>query len=316
MSAPLLEVRDLTVHFPVASATGGRGLLTAVDRVTFDLHAGETFGLVGESGCGKTTLGRALLRLVPIAAGAIRFSGVDVRAAAGAELKTLRRRMQLLFQDPWGSLDPRQRVGAIVAEGIELHQLAHGDDVTRRVLRLLERVSLPVGIAQRWPHELSGGQRQRVGIARALAVEPQLLVCDEAVAALDVSVQAQVIDLLLELRERDGLAYLFISHDLALVGALSHRIAVMHLGELVELGPAADLLARPRHPFTQALLDSAAARRGARGGFPLRGEPPSPIEPPPGCHFHPRCARAVASCSQLPPAERSDGAGWSWRCIL
>lgn len=311
MSGTLLEVRDLTVRYGAA-----RGALPAVDRVSFDLAEGETLGLVGESGCGKSTLARALVGLAPIAAGTIRFAGIDVRSARGESLRTLRRSIQLVFQDPYGSLDPRQRVGAIVAEGIEIHRLARAEAVRERVARQLVRVGLSPDCADRWPHELSGGQRQRVGIARALAVEPRLLLCDEAVAALDVSIRGGILDLLLDLRERDGLAYLFISHDLAEVAAMSRRIAVMQLGELVEIGPARELLAAPRHPLTRAMLASAAVARGeAPAAPPLTGEPPSPSAPPSGCRFHPRCPLARPDCSRDAPPERATADGWRWRCV-
>jgi ABC-type glutathione transport system ATPase component len=240
MSA-LLEVRDLVVRYPVERDLLGRPrrFLVAVDRVSLDLAAGETLGLVGASGCGKSTLGRALLRLVAVAGGTVRFDGADVLAARGAAAKALCREMQPLFQDPWSSLDPRQRVGDAVAEGLRLHDLLRGAPLRRRVDELLEQVGLAPALASALPQELSGGQRQRVGIARALAVEPRFLVCDEPVSALDLSVQAQVVNLLLELRERRGLSYLFISHDLALVAAVSHRVVAMEAGRLVERAAAA-----------------------------------------------------------------------------
>ena len=315
MSRPLLEVRDLTVRY--GSVHGAdRGGAPAVDRVSFDLAVGETLGLVGESGCGKSSLARALVGLAPIAAGTIRFDGVDVRAARGAARRALRRSIQLVFQDPLGSLDPRHRVGAIVAEGIEIHRLAHGAAARERVARLLLRVGLPAECADRWPHELSGGQRQRVGIARALAVEPRLLLCDEAVAALDASVRGGILDLLLDLRERDRLTDLFLAHDLAEVAAMSGRLAVMQLGELVEVGPARELLAAPRHPLTRALVASAALARGERPLTPpLSGEPPSPSAPPSGCRFHPRCPVARPECGRLAPPERETADGWRWRCV-
>jgi peptide/nickel transport system ATP-binding protein len=320
LSAPLLEVRELRVHFPLRRGLfgGARGRVHAVDGVSFSIAEGETLGLVGESGCGKTTLGRALLRLVEPTAGSVRFAGRDVLAAGRAELKALRRSMQIVFQDPWSSLNPRMTAGSIVAEGLEIHRLARGSGKTRRVAELLEQVGLPADAAQRHPHEFSGGQRQRIGIARALAVGPRFVVCDEAVSALDLSVQAQVVNLLLELRERHGLSYLFISHDLAVVRAVSHRVAVMHLGEIVEVGPADEVLARPRHPYTQALL--AAVPRAIRDGEPPRllveGEPPSPIEPPPGCRFHPRCPLARAECRAALPPTRTAGPGHEYRCVL
>jgi oligopeptide/dipeptide ABC transporter ATP-binding protein len=319
-AASLLEVRDLQVRFPVRRGLlgGVTGHVRAVDGVSFDLEPGETLGLVGESGCGKTTLGRAILKLVEPTSGSVKFDGVDVLRARGAVLKSLRRAMQIVFQDPWSSLNPRMTVEAIVGEGLEIHGLARGAAKRARVAELLEQVGLPADAALRHPHEFSGGQRQRIGIARALAVGPRFIVCDEAVSALDVSVQAQVVNLLLDLRERHRLSYLFISHDLAVVRAVSHRVAVMHLGEIVEIGPADEVLARPRHPYTQALL--AAVPDPARdGGRPprlvLRGDPPSAIDPPPGCRFHPRCPVAERVCRFEPPPVHEGVPGHSWRCI-
>ncbi len=318
--APLLEVRELRVHFPLRGGLFGRarGIVRAVDGVSFSIAAGETLGLVGESGCGKTTLGRAVLKLVGVTSGSVRFEGQDVLAARGAKLLGIRRAMQVVFQDPWSSLNPRMTAGAIVAEGIEIHRLARAAEKQRRVAALLEQVGLPADAAGRLPHEFSGGQRQRIAVARALAVEPRFVVCDEAVSSLDVSVQAQILNLLLELRERRGLAYLFISHDLAVVRTMSRRVAVMHLGEIVEIGPADEVLARPRHPYTQALL--AAVPRPRSDGEPprlaLQGEPPSPIDPPSGCRFHPRCPLARAECRAAPPPVRTAAPDHEYRCIL
>jgi oligopeptide/dipeptide ABC transporter ATP-binding protein len=290
--------------------------VTAVDRVSFEIAEGETLGLVGESGCGKSTLARALTGLAPIAAGTVRFGGVDLLQARGKERLAMRRAIQLVFQDPLQSLNPRQRIGAIVAEGIEIHRLAEGAAVRERVARLLARVGLPSDCADRWPHQLSGGQRQRVGVARALSVEPRLLLCDEAVASLDLSVRAGVLDLLLDLRERDGLSCLFISHDLALVAAMSQRLAVMHLGELVEVGPTDAVMAAPRHPLTRALAAAAAALRGEPPeSAPLTGEPPAPSSPPSGCRFHPRCPVARPECRAAAPPERTTPDGRRWRCV-
>jgi len=319
-SPPLLQVRDLTVHFPVRRGVFGRvrGQVRAVDGVRLYVAAGETLGLVGESGCGKTTLGRAILRLVEPTGGTITFDGADVRALRGAPLRALRRRMQIVFQDPWSSLDPRMSVGAIVGEGLVVHGLARGKELEERVARLLATVGLPPDAAARRPDEFSGGQRQRIGIARALAVAPDFIVCDEAVAALDVSVQAQVLNLLVELRERHGIAYLFISHDLAIVRHVSRRVAVMYLGEIVETGSAEQVLRGARHPYTQALLRAVpAARPGeARARIVLAGEPPSPIAPPSGCRFHPRCPFAQPECRAAKPAEREVEPGHFVSCIL
>jgi peptide/nickel transport system ATP-binding protein len=319
-ATPLLEARDLTVRFPVRAGLFGRAReeVHAVDSVSLSIAPGETLGLVGESGCGKTTLGRALLRLVEPTSGSIRFEGVDVRALDSARLRALRRRMQIVFQDPWSSLNPRMTIGAVIGEGLIVHKIAAGRELERRVAELLEFVGLPPDAASRYPHEFSGGQRQRIGIARALAVGPSLVVCDEAVASLDVSVQAQVLNLLIDLRERHRLAYLFISHDLAIVRHLSRRVAVMYLGEIVETGSADEVLARPRHPYTQALLAAVpSARPGeARARLVLQGEPPSPLRPPPGCRFHPRCPFAKAECRAAPPPAREFEPGHLVRCIL
>jgi oligopeptide/dipeptide ABC transporter ATP-binding protein len=293
VNAPLLQVRDLTVHFERPGGPLGlrRVTVPAVDGVSLDVARGETLGLVGESGCGKTTLARAILRLIKATAGTVHFDGVDVLAQEPRALRSLRRRMQIVFQDPYGSLNPRLPVGSAVREGLEIHRLARGAEADRRVAQLLEEVGLAAEIAACYPHELSGGQRQRVAIARALAVGPDLLVCDEPVSALDVSVQAQVLNLLADLQRHRGLAYLFISHDLAVVRHLAPRVAVMYLGRVVESGSADTILRGPRHPYTQALLSAVpAAEPGARRPrIVLQGEPPAPERPPAGCPFHPRC---------------------------
>ncbi len=312
MSAPLLAVEGLVKHY----RTGGwfRGPappVRAVDGVSFTLARGETLGLVGESGCGKTTVGRTLLRLQAPTAGRATFDGTDLFALEGAALRAMRRRLQLVFQDPYGSLNPRLTVGASVAEGLEIHGLARGAEARARVGRLLEEVGLDPAYASRYPHEFSGGQRQRIGIARALAVEPELVVCDEPVSALDVSVQAQVLNLLQDLQRRRGLAYLFIAHDLAVVRQVADRVAVMYLGRIVESGPAEAVLQRPRHPYTVALRSAVPEPDPARprGRIVLAGDPPSPSAPPPGCPFHPRCfhpardARCRTERPELRPVE-------------
>ena len=309
----LLEVRGLVKHFPLrrrmlARADGGR--VRAVDGVSFWLRRGETLGLVGESGCGKTTTSRAILRLIEPTAGEIRFRGEDVRAMDGEALRAFRRRAQIVFQDPFGSLNPRLTVGAMLDEVLRVHRLG-GDREgrRRRVAELLERVGLRAEHVDRYPHEFSGGQRQRLGIARSLAVEPELLVLDEPVSALDVSVRAQVVNLLEDLQNELELTYLIIAHDLALVEHVSDRVAVMYLGRIVESAPAADLYRTPRHPYTRALL-SAVPRPDPSvthaGRIVLAGDVPSPVSPPPGCPFHPRCphpGKDVECAQSEPPLE-------------
>ncbi|MFI5235412.1 MAG: ABC transporter ATP-binding protein [Gemmatimonadales bacterium] len=287
---PLLEVEGLVKHFPQGGLFGRRPPVRAVDGVSFTVNEGETLALVGESGSGKSTLGRTLLRLIEPTAGTAKFEGRDLFALDAADLRTARRRLQIVFQDPYSSLDPRMTLGRSIAEGIEIHHLAEGKEIDRRVAALLEEVGLDPSYAARYPHECSGGQRQRVGIARALAVEPRFIVLDEPVSALDVSVQAQVMNLLGDLQRRRGLSYLFIAHDLAVVRQLAHRVAVMYLGRLVEVGPAEEVLAHPRHPYTQALIAAVPEPDPAvRPHLAIPGEPPSPSAPPPGCAFHPRC---------------------------
>ena len=307
---PLLQVDGLSKHYPVRQGLFGRigATVRAVEDVSFTLAAGETLALVGESGCGKTTTGRALLRLVEPTAGHILFNGVEVRAQHGEALRQLRRHMQMVFQDPYSSLNPRMTIGAAIREGLLVHHLAEGAAADRRVAQLLEEVGLRAEYAQRFPHEFSGGQRQRIGIARALAVEPTLLVCDEPVSALDVSVQAQVINLLQDLQRDRGLSYLFIAHDLAVVAHIADRVAVMYLGRIVELAPRASLFGAPRMPYTQALLSAVPVPDPTvrRRRLVLAGEPPSPTHPPMGCAFHPRCPHPAkdAACTQrVPPLE-------------
>jgi oligopeptide/dipeptide ABC transporter ATP-binding protein len=289
---PLLAVRDLVKHY-TAGGIFARGAppVRAVDGVSFDVGRGETLALVGESGCGKSSVGRTVLRLQEPTGGEARFEDVDVFGLDRTALRRLRRRMQIIFQDPYGSLNPRMTVGAAIAEGIEIHRLATGPEVGRRVGALLEEVGLDPGYGRRYPHEFSGGQRQRIGIARALAVEPSFIVCDEPVSALDVSVQAQVLNLLADLQRDRGLSYLFIAHDLAVVRQIAQRAAVMYLGRIVEAGPTEALLAAPRHPYTVALLSAVPepdpSRRRSR--IVLSGDLPSPSNPPPGCPFHTRC---------------------------
>ncbi len=313
MTAPaLLQVDGLTVHIRRRSGLfGARETVQAVTDVSLAIAPGATLGLVGESGCGKTTLARAILRLTPVTAGRVLLGGDDVLAAPPAALRALRRRMQIVFQDPHASLNPRLTCGRAVREGIEIHRLAEGAEADARVARLFDEVGLPADAVDRYPHELSGGQRQRVGIARALAVDPELLVCDEPVSALDVSVQAQVLNLLAELQRRRRLAMLFISHDLAVVRHIAPNVAVMYLGRIVEEGPLAGVYAAPRHPYTRALLSAAPVPDPTPGRrrIVLEGEPPSPVRPPAGCAFHPRCQHPAKddACRTTRPELRSFG---------
>ena len=303
---PLLEVRDLVKHY-TAGGLFARGAppVRAVDGVSFDVGRGETLALVGESGCGKSSVGRTVLRLQEPTGGQATFEGVDVFGLDRVALRRLRRRMQIIFQDPYGSLNPRMTVGAAIAEGIQIHRLATGPEVGRRVGALLEEVGLDPGYGRRYPHEFSGGQRQRIGIARALAVEPSFIVCDEPVSALDVSVQAQVLNLLADLQRDRGLSYLFIAHDLAVVRQIAQRAAVMYLGRIVEAGPTEALLADPRHPYTVALLSAVPEPDPSlrRSRIILTGDLPSPSNPPPGCPFHTRCfhpSRDVRCRTEVP----------------
>ena len=308
---PLLEVRDLKKHFPVRTGLlgGARDHVKAVDGVSLDVAEGETVGLVGELGCGKTTLGRCLVRLIEPTSGTITFAGRELSSLDAAAMRELRRRMQIIFQDPYASLNPRMRIGDIIGEGLRIHGLAKGQDRKRRVVELLTRVGLRPEYYGRYPHEFSGGQRQRIGIARALAVNARFIVADEAVSALDVSIQVQILNMLLDLQQELGLTYLFISHDLRVVEHVSDRVAVMYLGKIVEIAPAEKLHREGRHPYTRALLSAVPvtdpARRGER--IVLQGDVPSPIDPPSGCSFHPRCPFALARCAREEPPLEFDG---------
>ena len=317
MSKDLLRVEGLVKHFPIRRGLFGRqtGAVRAVDGVSFTLQAGQTLGIVGESGCGKSTLGRLVLRLIEATAGRVVFAGTDLGSLDAAALRAQRRQMQIIFQDPYSSLNPRMTVGQILAEPLALHGLHRGRH-RERVAELLQTVGLAPGHAQRFPHEFSGGQRQRIGIARALAVEPKLIVCDEAVSALDVSVQAQVVNLLRDLQRRYGLAYIFIAHDLAVVRHIASHVAVMYLGRIVEMADKASLFAAPRHPYTQALLSAIPVPEpdSGRERLLLQGDVPSPANPPPGCAFHTRCPHAGDDCRRDLPALSADATGHAVAC--
>ncbi|MBA2627418.1 MAG: dipeptide ABC transporter ATP-binding protein [Gemmatimonadales bacterium] len=298
MTAPLLRVTDLVKHYRAGGLFAGKAPpVRAVEGVSFEIARGETLGLVGESGCGKSSVGRTILRLQPPTAGRAEFEGQDIFALGREPLRALRRRMQIIFQDPYSSLNPRMTVGAAIAEGIEIHRLVPRAGIRARVEALLQEVGLDPSYARRYPHEFSGGQRQRIGIARALAVEPAFIVCDEPVSALDVSVQAQVLNLLADLQRQRGLSYLFIAHDLAVVRQIAQRVAVMYLGHIVETAATEALLADPRHPYTQALLSAVPEPdpSAQRNRIVLSGDLPSPSNPPSGCPFHTRCFHPLKS---------------------
>ena len=299
---PLLEVRDLATHFPIRRGVLSRtvGYVKAVDGVTFDVRPGKTLGLVGESGCGKTTVGRTILRLIPATRGSVRYKSMDFFAYHGEELRHLRRQMQIIFQDPVSSLNPRMTIGNIIGEPIQVHGIAKGRDKDDMVASLLSRVGLDPSFAMRYPHEFSGGQRQRIGIARAIALSPDFVVCDEPVSALDVSIQSQILNLLDDLQKERNIAYLFIAHNLAVVEHFSDEIAVMYLGKIVEKAGSQELYSNPRHPYTMALLSAVPETnpRPKRQRIVLPGEVPSPANPPSGCPFHPRCLISAQAAAQ------------------
>jgi len=320
MDAPLIEVRSLKMYFPVGNnILGRRRQLKAVDDVSFDLYPGETFGLVGESGCGKTTVGRSLVRLYRPTGGQILYRGVDIAPLDEKAVMPYRRRMQMIFQDPYASLNPRMTVSSIIAEPMRLQGVAQ-DAIAARVAELVEQVGLKKDHMNRYPHEFSGGQRQRIGIARALAMHPEFVVCDEPISALDVSIQAQVINMLEELQESMGMTYLFVSHDLSMVRHISHRVGVMYLGHLVELATVRELYSNMQHPYTQALMsavpiaDPDLAARSQR--IVLQGDVPQPIDPPPGCPFASRCRYVKPVCREVLPEMREVAPGHLLACHL
>jgi oligopeptide/dipeptide ABC transporter ATP-binding protein len=321
MSEPLLEVTNLKKYFPVRSGVLGRTVkyVRAVDRVSFDIHAGETVGLVGESGCGKTTVGRSILRLTQPTGGTVNFEGMDLAKLSRKELRRLRTRIQIVFQDPYSSLNPRMVVADLIGEGlIEHHLVKDQAQKKERVVELLDQVGLSSHLLYRYPHEFSGGQRQRLAIARAISLNPALIVCDEAVSALDVSIQAQIINLLIELRQKMKMAYLFISHDLAVVKHISRRIAVMYLGQIVEYSPAEELFANPAHPYTEALLSAIPIPDPdlRKKRLILQGEIGSAMGSDQACRFAPRCPKAMESCRSKEPPEVMVGPGHLVKCFL
>src|SRR6058998_1420049 len=316
---PLLEVKHLKKHFPIKGGVFSKTIVYvyAVDDVNFTLSKGETLGLVGESGCGKSTTGHTILRLIEPTDGAISFEGQNITALDKSAMRALRREMQIIFQDPYASLNPRMTVGSIIGEPLEIHKIAKGSEKEERVASLLQKVGLRAEDMRKYPHEFSGGQRQRIGIARALALNPKLIVCDEPVSALDVSIQAQVINLLEDLQAEFGLSYLFISHGLAVVEHISDRVAVMYLGRIVEIADSAELYANPLHPYTKALLSAIPIPdpKQKRERIVLTGDVPTPIDPPSGCRFRTRCPWAIDDCAKIVPELREIIPGHTAACI-
>jgi oligopeptide transport system ATP-binding protein len=316
----LLEIYNLKKHFPIKSGLLSRhmGDVKAVDGVTLNVEDGETLGLVGESGCGKTTLGRIILRLIEPTDGKIVFEDREITSLDFSEMRDMRRRMQIIFQDPYASLNPRMRVGEIVGEGLQIHGLATGQKQRDIVMRMLDRVGLREDHYHRYPHEFSGGQRQRIGVARALIFQPRLIIADEPVSALDVSIQAQILNLLDELQREFKLTYIFISHDLRVVEHVSHRVAIMYLGKIVEVGKAETIYADAKHPYTRALLSAVPVpdpnAKAKKNRVVLQGDVPSPINPPSGCSFHPRCRFAEKKCSEVEPGLEDGGDGHLVAC--
>jgi len=317
----MVEIKNLKMYFPITRGILRRKVadIKAIDDISFEIKKHETLGLVGESGCGKTTTGRCILRLYQPTAGTISFNGTDISKLPERRIKPIRRNMGAIFQDPFGSLNPRQTAGSIVGDPLKVHQMATGNELSERVTELFRVVGLDPGMMDRVPHEFSGGQRQRIGVARALACQPSLIICDEPISALDVSIQAQIINLLEELQETMGLTYLFIAHDLAVVQHISDRVAVMYLGRIVEITESGELYDNPLHPYTQALLSAIPIPdprvEKTRKRIILKGEVPSPVNPPSGCHFHPRCHMAIDECSKERPPLRDIGNGHYVACI-